>query len=604
MDIESSYSSKILQYAAARNDDIIIPDEIITRDGIACGDAIVIQGEKDNDVIRFEITVVDGCLLTRAMSSYLCTRGSGKNFHLIGRWCSFIRSRITRNPQVIFDFWGILYLPDRLQCFTAPLDLLIDLQNKLAARRPVAYKMKNTELDLDCDACVRSSTISWSGQNQEVVRLQDDDEIVVSDEYRKKWYEVSKLYLSKPEIDLLRNLVSTMTEDDMIFLRHEKIAQCVFSNLVNYGLSDFSRQPIWKIIYYQIHRKKIVRREIDLLSDFLRTVDASFIKGVNTSSLYEKFHAVRIHLDYDILCFSEKAAWEVGCYLLNRGFLIFKDVFSLKVVSDSGRDTLQGHFHAQKILDDQFKIVVDINFPGFPVGRIGIFYPEYQGIFLTYEEQFVITLCHTFKHRFVFMKDLNDLYLMVKQCRLDTGKISSLIRNSSLEYFASVALRYIFENYDLNDAEKECCKKMIPAEYVMAPDPIIAEWPYTERSMLAVKQRDLLSRKERQKDNPRIYLLPLLLFKNPLSDECRKKILGCFSSCKPISETILSCPFNNARILVSGIGCFLDKETSDGRTIDRNSLRNCLKGILSAAGMDKDQLLSIPIAPKTDKWFY
>lgn len=80
------YSPKILEYASKIFDDIVIPDEIVVSEGIACGDALVAQGEVNGDTVRFAIMVIDGCLLSRAMSTYLCVKGSGRRLASVRRW--------------------------------------------------------------------------------------------------------------------------------------------------------------------------------------------------------------------------------------------------------------------------------------------------------------------------------------------------------------------------------------------------------------------------------------------------------------------------------------------------------------------------------------
>lgn len=596
------YSLRILRYANLSLAEIIIPDEVSVSEGVACGDALVTQGEVNGGILRFAITVTDGCLLTRAMAAYLSSRGSGHRLDAVRRWILAIKETAAHGGRSLFAFWNIPYDPERLECLLAPVNALIDLMSRIKSRSTTVYRMRDTEIMLDCDACVRSSSVQWTADTApKVVHEERDHE--VPDEYREKWCRVSKCRLDDEDRELLRDLVPRITSEDMVYLRHEKMAQCVFSNMVREGLVEALCEQQWKILYYQIHRKEVVRREIDEIAEFVSGIDASFIKGMNTGALYtnEKFY--RLHLDYDILCFSESAAWKLGCFLLKRGFLMYKDVFSLKRVEDRGEEVVQGHFHMQKILDDQYRLVVDINFPGFPVGRIGLFFPDYGGKFVSHENQFVITLCHTFKHRNVYMKDLNDLYLMATRWELDKDKLVTMLQSSELGLFASVALNYICSSYCLTDAERLKILSFIPPGH-RDDWQAVKGWPYAAQAMLGVKRMDLNTRKREKKDNPRTYLLPLLMVNTPITEEMVDLILLRIPSGKRLSKTMLVDEHDGVRVIVTGMGCFLDKHIEGGHAVDRDRLRARLKVLIDAAGIRRETLVPFVIAPRMDKWFF
>jgi len=596
------YSPLILEYANKTFDDIVIPDEVVVSEGVACGDALVAQGEVNDNVVRFSITITDGCLLSRAMAAYLCFRGSGHRLLVVRKWALSVKNTVERDGQKVFKFWGLPYMSERLECLMAPVNALVELTTRLVSRSTTVYRMKDTEKLLDCDACVRSSSVLWSGDTApKVVYEEINDE--VSDAVREKWCRVSKYRLNEGDLSLLRELASHVTPTDMEYVRHEKMAQCVFSNMVHAEMSEALRDPQWKIIYYQIHRKEIVRREIQEIAGFVGGIKASFIKGTNTGALYDTEGSYRLHLDYDILCYSEDTAWELGCFLLRRGFLMYKDVFSLKKVDLRGEEVVQGHFHMQKILDDQFRLVIDVNYPGFPVGRIGLFFPCYDGVFVSHENQFIITLCHTFKHRNVYMKDVNDLYLMAIRWNLDKDKLLTLMQDAGLGLFASVALNYICSAYCVSSAECERILSLVPRGH--EDDYRAVEgWPYAAHAMLEVKRLDLAQRKQTQRDNPRTYLMPLVMFSVPVTKEMIDSVVLKLPSVKRVSKTTAVEDVGGVRVFLTGMGCFLDKQVGCAVSVSRDLLRERLRTIIDAVGIRRELLMPFVTAPRLDKWFF
>ena len=183
------YSPLIHEYANKVFDEIVIPDEIVISEGVACGDALVAQGEVSNGIVRFTITATDGCVLSRAMAAYSSWRASGRRLEVLKRWAFASKSVSQREARRIFDSWDITYMPERLECLTAPVSALVDLATRLSSRSTRVYAMKDTEKKLDCDACVRSSSVLWEGDTTpRTVYTEEEQE--VPDEYREKWCRV------------------------------------------------------------------------------------------------------------------------------------------------------------------------------------------------------------------------------------------------------------------------------------------------------------------------------------------------------------------------------------------------------------------------------
>ena len=65
------YSEKIREFIEKENWILLIPDLILVKEGIACGDRIVISGEIDNEKLLFSFSASNACSLCNVMCSYL-----------------------------------------------------------------------------------------------------------------------------------------------------------------------------------------------------------------------------------------------------------------------------------------------------------------------------------------------------------------------------------------------------------------------------------------------------------------------------------------------------------------------------------------------------
>ena len=60
--------------------------------------------------------------------------------------------------------------------------------------------------------------------------------------------------------------------------------------------------------------------------------------------------------------------------------MIASGVFFHQKVVINGNIRFSGHFHLRKVLHNQFEVVIDINYPGFPLGRIDLYNPLLKAI--------------------------------------------------------------------------------------------------------------------------------------------------------------------------------------------------------------------------------
>lgn len=77
---------------------------------------------------------------------------------------------------------------------------------------------------------------------------------------------------------------------------------------------------------------------------------------------------------------------------------------------------------------------------GFPLGRTDVIQAAEQ---LSPEDLACITVAHLFKHDHAFIKDINDLYYMLRGNWLNKGILNQKIREYGLEFLFGKAVSFI-----------------------------------------------------------------------------------------------------------------------------------------------------------------
>jgi NifU-like protein involved in Fe-S cluster formation len=598
MNKEKLYSPTIQRYAQLTQDVFLLPDDIAVKDGVACGDSITIIGEINEETIEFKIAV-EGCLLCQATASLLFEKYNGKNIGQVIEDCGNWLKTLQKSPSIILNFFDIEDLPERSECLLSPIEMFLSFTVDLSKHEVEICEVKDTRKELDCDACVRSSRINWIGQR---VAKQAAEPKLLTTDYKTNWLKVSKAFIDGREAELLKSLYAGMTDEDFQFLLKAKTAQMVYANLLNYHV-DISEDTRWKNIVYQIHRKHIVQGEIQQLSNYIlaQGIQAYFVKGSYNNSLYIG-NNVRTHLDYDLICLSEQDAFQLGSYLFQKGYTIFTGVFSLKHVIIDGKDCYSGHYHVQKVVNDQYKLIIDVNFPGFPMGRVEVFQPQTQNNHIIDEDQLIVTLCHVFKHKDVYMKDINDVYLMLKTRQLDFRYVGEVIRKNQLSIYASLLFAYIFKNYDLPDELKQKITTYI--ELDMSIYEKYHLWPYDAVAVFDIKQTDLNRRLQNSVDKARIYLFPLAIFKHyrELNVTAIQKLTDDGFKLEKLSPCIYQISYAGLSFFFTNMGLFIDL-TIDVAQIGRLNARVILERFLKICSFT--EIFDVPYAIKTPEvWYY
>lgn len=596
-------SEKLIRYSRYTSKKILLPDDILIREGFSCGDNIVIQMEINGGVLHFNYQC-EACLQCKAVIGYIHSKYNEKFLDCVIKELeqeyNYAKENFADFSKRVFDSHDL-----RESCVLKPIEICLKFFSQPRENIFVTQSVKDTKGDLDCDACVSTSKIHWGNiQNLENTKHDEPKESTAdySFEYRKKWMPFAKLVLSESEINSLREAEDKISESDLQKFLKLKIDQMIFFNIKKFCGKEYVKKPLWRNIFYRQYRTVIVKKHIDALKKYIADngLNAYFVKGAYMSRFYDDKTGIRVFLDYDILACSPREAFLIAAHLFRDGFKIFYSEFSIKRIQmQDGSETYTGHFHLQKLIYGQYKIIIDINFPGFPMGRIALYYPKkIIGNEISAEDEFIITLCHLFKHKDVFMKDINDLYLLLKT-DLDFDYLKRRISENDLNFFFNIAVNYIISNYNLSLDEIEKLKLHLD----LSPTPL-EEWPYDYKQVYQVKRTDLNNRMKFLSDNDRIYLFPLAVFNKYLSvSESQKKSLqNNFDSFVESAPDIYALVHDKNSYFICGMGIFWNY-ANDMSVVDRPKVEMIVNKIVSLLGM-KENLIFMPYYPDNSaRWF-
>ena len=595
------YSTKMLYYSDVRQSQLYIPDDILTSEGVACGDSINILASLSGDILTFQ-AFGDCCIQSRAMLGYLYSRFNGTNVEGAVRDGQDTYGLFSSDPQKLAEAFQCEPELLRLDCLLKPMEVFLAFVETLPMLKRQSHRPADTRKSLDCDACVSTGRLDWGASGG----TEDDDsdapeEISYPKEYREKWFRLAKIHLSEYEKGMFLENCNSITQEDVDFFGEKKIDQMLFYNMKKYGC-PIDSDTYWKDILYRLHRKEIVAAEIEAVRAYISDngLRAYFIKGARTQELYKPDKGIRIFLDYDIIADSTHTAFQIVTFLFNRGFTLFTGVFSLKKVRDKNNNELySGHCHLQKLIGDQYKVIVDINFPAFPMGRIALYYPEkITDGEISWEDQFIITLCHLFKHKDAFMKDINDLALMIAKADLNLKEVMRRVEENGLQLFCMVALQYIAENYELSQTRKS---EIYSLADISGQE--LNDWPYSEEQVYLVKKSDLEDRLISGVDNLRIYLFPLALFTKPfeLSDEMCNNISEKIGKVDCCETGIYFMHTGVGRLVLTTMGLFWDNSNSMVG-IEKSAVETVVRKTLEICRID--HILKVPYLLKDrDIWY-
>lgn len=594
---------ELQQYSEMKPNNVLIPDDVLIRDGISCGDSLIIQASLNDEILDF-VYSCEACMQCKAIMGYIYSK---YNHTLLKSVISDLGCDYQMANERFEEFCFQLFKKNNLrkECIVKPIEICLKFFTQLGEKKYMIAPLKETKKDLDCDACVSTGRVNWTGVHNETASCQTKKSLETSDyplDFRSKWMPLGKTYLNEKEIQLLRENVKGITYEDILLFAKLKIDQMIFFNIKKYCEEVYSLSPIWKSVFYRQYRACVVEKEIIRLKAFIKNneLPAYFVKGSFMQKMYNEKTGIRVFLDYDILAMSPKVAFLIATYLFRNNYKIFYSEFSIKhIQSKQGIDVYTGHFHLHKFIYNQYQVIIDINFPGFPMGRISLYYPKrIEENSISKEDEFIITLCHLFKHKDVFMKDLNDLYLLLKT-NLDLEYLEIKIRENDLQFFFTIAVKYIVDNYDLDDEIVNKLSSTFDFDNIG-----IGKWPYDYKQVYRFKREDLNARNENFTDNDRVYLFPLAIFTccPQISEDMRRKLSEYFNELIRCEEQLYRLTRDNNVYLLCGMGIFWDHSNKmDGVT--RKDVEDVVNEIISILHMESN-IVHLPYyLQRQGEWF-
>jgi len=591
------------------------PDIIKESNGVACGDMLSVNAYRDNGKLFFSFSG-NSCSVALKVSSFLEDCYSGKDEYFIKENIDRIRERQYNESET----WIAGYVNTRKNCVDAPVNLLNEIINI-----EIVCDADNHEKNmLACDACVSTKTINWEPEieKKNIINLKTIlKEMECMDNPTE--IELQKLglcVLTQEHQELFQNRIGHISQDDFNIIKKLRLASPLFNNGKKYNLKLDPR--IEELVIKQVVSLAVANEEIRNVDDFIKTeglkVDA--VKGVKTNQYYPKGY-IRTHMDFDYLAADFKDAFKLISYLLNtRKFKLViggSVPFSFKsVINTEGAETLTGHIHLEKVLQDKYQVVIDINMGGFPLGRTGIIQCNNIGK-LELEDLVCITVAHLFKHERAYIKDINDLYYLLRSADIDSHKLSEKVDKYGLTNLFSVTYDFLK------------IKMGLPKEIQVNPGQKMSEkrktgWPFSKKSHFYIKAIDMLLLNIRQygnktgivetinqicgakreinsekynslfeKLNERAYLYPIVIF-NCFRENIQLEILNEVSSLIMIYKQILILP----------IGFFLIQNRKNN-TMNRESLTKDIEFLLNLLRLNQsDCITSYVMEARKDTWLY
>lgn len=555
VDIAEFYSSEIEHLLVRDEPLLLIPDLILVKEGVACGDKMILSGQIDDGRLKFDFSAESACILCRAACCLCKKLYLDRSIDTIYRELVALENELVKTPGQVLTFLELdaARFSHREECVNAPFRLLLEWITTFE-QTTYEYGLKpDTYGNLECDACVSACRINWESKTPQPI---DHHRNSGRDgEHLKNWLTLGKIELLPEDISLLQKMCADMTEEDHQLLSDYTINTFVLHHLLHYAPELIDKR--WKASAYLIQKNEINRGYFEQIVRYIHhaNLNVCFVKGY-ISQKYYKFPSLRIHSDYDIIATSSTDAFQLTNYLMHEGFAIRPNLFSLKKMYHGEKAVLSGHFHLQRVIDDTYLLELDISFPGFPVNRVELFYPRLQGHSVRLEEQVVVTLLHLFKHSDIYMKDLNDLYYMLGQSELELEQLQKLLREYDLEQFFTLAASFIAKNYPSADARLAYVLKWFHIDGTLLER--YPGWPYDKESHRKIKREDLDKRTAHKPDNERSYLYPVVMFRELFAFDRLKGARERGFSVTQLLDTVCRVERSGYVFFLTSIGILID----------------------------------------------
>ena len=464
---------------------LLAPEYVAESDGMACGDQLCIHSYMKDEKVYFAFTG-NACSVSLESASYLSSVLSGKTKDQI---LTEIETIMEKSFE-LFPKMGV-----RKDCSLTPVKLLQEV---------LANEGKSCDLEelnkgaLACDACVSMRRINWNRKKDKRKKKTETEVLKEMENNKDEWeIKLQKLGLCVLDEEEQRELNALMLDLPLtVFQKIKKLrlAAPYYNNVIKYGL--FMNPDIKELVTKQIVSLKVAEKEIDIIDRYIEQHNLMIIpvKGATTQKYYVD-KMFRAHMDFDYLSSTIKDAADLVCFLMNeRSFHITLGgsvPFSFKsVLDENGEEQITGHIHLEKIMQDRYQVIVDINMCGFPLGRTGVIKFDNENL-VDIEELVCITLAHLFKHDIAYIKDINDLYYLLNVPSLNKEKLEKILERYGMEDLFHIAYQFIHDHMGLRECTLIYDTGNVYPHYV-------EDWPFNKVSHYIVQRDNLISTCKKQ----------------------------------------------------------------------------------------------------------
>ena len=169
--------------------------------------------------------------------------------------------------------------------------------------------------------------------------------------------------------------------------------------------------------------------------------------------------------------------------------------------------------------------------------------------------------------------------MMLKKQELYYSIIKNRIFTNKLDVFANILFGFIFKNYDLTDQEKgKIIEQLELNEELMYK---YTRWPFDSQEVYDIKKADFEARLKCRKDNKRVYLQPLYVFRE--DEGTYSKVLAAINSVwdnvKSSNDAIASVELGDFSLYACEVGIFIDVYSGKG-VINRKLVKRMILDVL------------------------
>lgn len=592
---------------------LLAPEYVAESDGIACGDQLCIHSYMKDEKVYFAFTG-NACSVSLESASYLSSVLSGKTKDQI---LTEIETIMEKSFE-LFPKMGV-----RKDCSLTPVKLL---------REVLANEGKSCDLEelnkgaLACDACVSMRRINWNRKKDKKKKKTETEVLKEMENNKDEWeIKLQKLGLCVLDEEEQRELNALMLDLPLtVFQKIKKLrlAAPYYNNVIKYGL--FMNPDIKELVTKQIVSLKVAEKEIDIIDRYIEQHNLMIfpVKGATTQKYYVD-KMFRAHMDFDYLSSTIKDAADLVCFLVNeRSFHITLGgsvPFSFKsVLDENGEEQITGHIHLEKIMQDRYQVIVDINMCGFPLGRTGVIKFDNENL-VDIEELVCITLAHLFKHDIAYIKDINDLYYLLNVPSLNKEKLEKILERYGMEDLFHIAYQFIHDHMGLRESTLIYDIGNVYPHYV-------EDWPFNKVSHYIVQRDNLISTCKKQFGenegyeeamcqicggnsslpgkkylplcqflNTRYYLYPIVFFSHYINMEL-KELQG-------FKEIIAGALYMFEDIVTLPFGMFVLQ--SDEKAISREMIESQIKRIIEILDITREDChFNYVKEARKDTWLY